>query len=101
VQDVPYWTPTRPSNEYPRINYNATLPHVILENRSFVRIQDLSLSYSFNKSLIGKNNNLRLYASAKNLHTFTKWTGYDPENATTLTGFPLMKSYTIGLDFKF
>lgn len=101
IQDVPYWTPARPSNEYPRINYNPTLPHVILEDRSFIRIQDVSVSYTFNKGLIGRNNNLRLYASAKNLHTFTKWTGYDPENSTALTGFPLMKSYTIGLDFKF
>lgn len=101
IQDVPYWTPSRPSNEYPRINYNPSFPHPILEDRSFVRIQDVSLSYTFNKGLIGKNNNLRVYASAKNLHTFTKWTGYDPENATAITGFPLMKSYTIGLDFKF
>jgi TonB-linked SusC/RagA family outer membrane protein len=103
VQDVPYWTPTRPSNEYPKINYNASLPHPILEDRSFVRIQDVSLSYTFDKLLLDrlKVRGLRLYASAKNLHTFTKWTGYDPENATTLNNFPLLRTYTLGIDFKF
>jgi hypothetical protein len=103
VQDVPYWTPDRPSNEYPRINYNASLPHPILEDRSFVRIQDVSLSYRFNQNFLDrmKVNNLRLYVSAKNLHTFKKWTGYDPENATTLSGFPFLKTYTIGVDFTF
>lgn len=103
VQDVPYWTPERPSNEYPRVNYNATLPHVILEDRSFIRLQDVSLSYTFNKALLDrlKMNNLKVYVSAKNLYTSTKWTGYDPENATTLSNFPLMKTFTLGVDFKF
>lgn len=103
VQNVPYWTPDRPSNEYPRINYNPTLPHVVLEDRSFVRLQDISLSYTFNKALLDKMkmNALKLYVSAKNLYTSTKWTGYDPENSTTLSNFPLMRTYTVGIDFKF
>lgn len=103
VQDVPYWTPARSSNDYPRINYNPTLPHPILEDRSFVRLQDISLSYIFKKDWLEKikANNLRVYCSAKNLYTYTKWTGYDPENATTLLGFPLMRTYTVGVDLKF
>jgi len=103
IQNVPYWTPSRPSNDYPIINYNPTLPHYILESRSFVRIQDVSLSYTFDKSILNKIkvNNLKLFVSAKNLYTFTKWTGYDPENATTLRDFPLMRTYTLGLDFAF
>jgi len=103
IQDVPYWTPIRPSNDYPRINYNPTLPHPVLEDRSFIRLQDISLSYTFGKNVLDKIrlNNLRVYASAKNLYTHSKWTGYDPENASTLINFPLMRTYTIGIDFKF
>ncbi|HYH56807.1 MAG TPA: hypothetical protein VD772_09365, partial [Anseongella sp.] len=103
LQDVPYWTPDRPSDEYPRINYNPSFPHPVLEDRSFVRIQDVSLSYNFNKAVLDKIglNGLRLFISAKNLHTFTKWTGYDPENATTLSNFPFLRTYTMGVDFKF
>ncbi len=103
VQDVPYWTPSRPSNEYPRVDYNASLPHPILEDRSFVRIQDVSLSYTFDEAVLSKLklNSFRLYVSAKNLKTFTNWSGYDPENATTLSNFPFLRSYTLGADFRF
>ncbi len=103
LQDVPYWTPDRPSNEYPRINYNPSFPHPILEDRSFVRIQDVSLSYGFDRDLLNKLgiNGLTLFVSVKNLHTFTKWTGYDPENATTFANSPFLRTYTLGLDFKF
>lgn len=101
-QDVPYWTPTRPSNEYSRIDAYPSLPTRILEDRSFIRLQDISISYTFNKGFFNENTNLKVYATAKNLYTITKWTGYDPENATVIRGgFPLMKSFTIGFDFKF
>jgi TonB-linked SusC/RagA family outer membrane protein len=103
VQDVPYWTPNRPSEEYPRINYNPSFPHPYLEDRSFVRLQDVSLSYNVARQTIERLRvkGLRIYLSAKNLITLTKWTGYDPENATTISDFPLMRSFTAGIDFKF
>ncbi|MEZ4905291.1 MAG: TonB-dependent receptor [Spirosomataceae bacterium] len=103
LQDVPYWTPQRPSNEYPRIDYNASLPHPILESRSFTRLQDVILSYTFDKNILRKMKvkNMKAYVSGKNLYTYTKWTGYDPENATAIGNFPLLRAYTIGFDFKF
>lgn len=103
IQDVPYWTPSRPSNKYPRINYNPPFPHPILETRSFVRVQDVSLSYDFGKAVLNKLklNSLKLYSSVKNLYTFTKWTGYDPENATGVGDFPLMRLITLGVNFSF
>lgn len=103
VQDVPYWTPKRASNEYPRINYNPAFPHPVLEDRSFIRLQDVSLSYSFERSMLDKLklSNLRIYLSGKNMFTITKWTGYDPENGSTLVNFPLMRTFTMGLDLKF
>ena len=66
-------------------------------------MQDVSLSYSFNQDFLKKAGlkNLRLYASGKNIFTLTKWSGYDPENATGLGDFPFLKSYTLGIDFKF
>lgn len=103
IQNVPYWTPSRPSNTYPIINYIPPFPHPILEDRSFVRIQDLSLAYTFAARTLAslKLDALKVYVSGKNLYTFTHWTGYDPENATTISGFPLMRSYIIGLDLSF
>lgn len=98
-----YWTPTNPSNTASRINYQPTRAHVYLEDRSFVRIQDVILSYTFDNELMNKWNmaGLRVFASGKNLYTFTNWTGYDPENATTITGYPMLRTFTFGVDLKF
>lgn len=98
-----YWTPTNPSNTASRINYQPARGHPFLEDRSFIRIQDIILSYSFDQNLINKWNiaGLRLFVSGKNLYTFTNWTGYDPENATTITSGPMLRTLTTGLDLRF
>jgi len=111
VIDVPYWTPTNPSEEYARINYMANRPHPYLEDRSFVRVQDVSLAYTFDHLLLErmKLKGLRIYISSKNLYTWTKWTGYDPENMTTINNitqntlgdFPMLRSFILGVDVKF
>jgi len=98
-----YWSPDNPSNTASRINYQPARGHSYLEDRSFVRIQDVILSYSFDNELMNKWNmaGLRVFASGKNLYTFTNWTGYDPENATTITGYPMLRTFTLGVDVKF
>lgn len=102
-QDVPYWTPDNPTNEYPRLDYNPTFNHPIIEDRSFIRIQDISLAYNFNESLLEriKLRDMRAYVSVKNLLTFTDWSGYNPERSRTIQDFPFLRTYTVGLDFSF
>jgi TonB-linked SusC/RagA family outer membrane protein len=102
-----YWTPTNPSNTVPRVNYNNSafgyqFPHA----RDFVRLQDLALSYSLPASILNKAHisNLKLFVSGKNLLTFSKWEGLDPETATTFaqtTGYPVFKIITFGLNASF
>jgi outer membrane receptor protein involved in Fe transport len=77
-------------------------PHPYLEDRSFVRLQDLTISYAFDEitQRIGIVD-LRVYFGGKNLCTWTKWTGYDPENSSTIGTFPMLRTYTFGIDFKF
>lgn len=103
MQDVPYWTPENPSEEYARVNYIPTRSHPYLEDRSFVRLQDITVSYTFDRTILEKLRilGLRAYVSGKNLYTWTKWTGYDPENQTTIGSFPMLRTYTVGLDLKF
>lgn len=103
LPQIDYWTPTNPSNTVARINYNAPRSHPFLEDRSFVRIQDITLSYTFDIAVLDKLkvNSLRLYASVKNLHTFTSWSGYDPENGTSVNDLPLMRTVTFGVDLSF
>lgn len=97
---VPYWTADRPNTEYPRLNpivssFGGGL--MIYKPRSFVRVQDVSLSYNLPSDLakIIKLNNLQVFVSVRNLATITKWPGWDPESGMN----PMPRTYTFGLNF--
>ncbi len=104
IADVNYWTPTNPSNKYPRLDYAPKYEHGVYENRSFIRLQDVTLAYNFNKGILEKlgMNALKVYISGKNLYTWTNFTGWDPEAGTTIGGgYPLMRSFVAGFNINF
>ena len=72
-----------------------------IQNSSFLRLSTLSLSYSFPSNILNKAriNNLRVYFTAGNLFTLTKYKGFDPEYGDGSGYFPTEKTYTIGLSF--
>ena len=100
-----YWSPSNPNAEYPAIYNPAAITPATYRDRSFVRLQNVSLSYSFNRKILDKLklSNLKLYVSGKNLYTWTKWKGWDPEAGYGLTvgGTPITANYTIGLNLSF
>ncbi len=53
----------------------------MLEDGSFLRIGDVTLSYAFPQKLARKigMSGLKFFASVKNLWIFTDYSGYDPE----------------------
>lgn len=62
-------------------NYNTLISDRFIEDASFLRLNYLQLSYSFDSKLIKKwhLNQLKLSASARNLFCLTKYSGVDPE----------------------
>jgi hypothetical protein len=52
-----------------------------IEDGSYLRVRNIMLGYNFPKRWIEKARieSLRVYANIQNLHTFTKYSGYDPE----------------------
>ncbi|KAA0991195.1 SusC/RagA family TonB-linked outer membrane protein [Dyadobacter aurulentus] len=95
---IPYWTPDNPINDYARLNVNENAfggGVMIYKPRSFVRIQDLSLGYNLPSGIAEKIrlNNARLFASVRNLYTFDKWPGWDPESGYR----PMPRTYTFGV----
>ncbi len=82
---------------------SAPLSETYLENASYLRVDDITLSYTaaFNKTK--KPGNLQIYLSARNLLTVTDYTGYDPAGSSTgvdyFNVYPLARTYTIGLRF--
>jgi len=97
----PYWTPDNGVNNATGI-YNTPVVHGgVYESRSFVRLQDVSLGYNFKPALLKsvKLETCQLFVSGKNLYTWTKWSGWDPEIGDSNS--PLMRNITMGLKFTF
>jgi TonB-linked SusC/RagA family outer membrane protein len=76
------WTPENRITEIPKagafINKGVS---TFVEDGSYVKFRDIQLGYNFNKLIPPSWNILavRLYVSAQNLITITKYSGYDPE----------------------
>jgi hypothetical protein len=108
ILDLPYWTPDNPIHDRPGIGYPNPKGYGFYEKRSFVRLQDITLYYDVPNKFLKKwsVNNMKLYVSAKNVYTWTNWTGWDPEygmgsrgqsDQVTESATPLMRSFTFGL----
>jgi TonB-linked SusC/RagA family outer membrane protein len=98
-------------------NGNADINSRWVEDGSFLRIRDISLSYNFDKNVLDalSISGLRLYGNIKNWFTFTDYTGYSPEVNRALAGvdktattqgvdygtFPQSKTFSVGLNIEF
>lgn len=111
-----YWSPTNPDAPYPQPWQVAPVNAVQYLSRSFVRLQDISLAYDFTPDFLKKIGiaNAKVFVSGKNLLTMTNWRGWDPETGQGIglnrapgqgndvrQGFPVMRSYSVGVDLSF
>jgi TonB-linked SusC/RagA family outer membrane protein len=80
---IPYWTSDNKINTNPALFYTNPKGYKYAQDASFVRLKDITLSYNFDKQALQryKISNLQVYISGRNLATFTKWQGYDPETS--------------------
>ena len=84
-----------------------------LEDGSYFRIKNLTVGYDFPKNLIKKAHmtRCRIYFSADNLWTATKFSGMDPEISLTTTtyelagmystNYPVGRTYQAGIEISF
>jgi TonB-linked SusC/RagA family outer membrane protein len=80
------WTGPGTSTDVPRAvlndpNTNLRVSSYFIEDASYMRIKLLTLGYNVPKNLVRYigGQSLRVYATAQNLLTLTKYTGFDPE----------------------
>ncbi|WP_183559663.1 SusC/RagA family TonB-linked outer membrane protein [Mucilaginibacter sp. SP1R1] len=78
---IGYWTPTNGSNSFQSLSYTNTRGYGYPHDASYTRLKDITFSYVFSQSLANSLHlgGLTVYASGRNLATFTKWIGWDPE----------------------
>lgn len=104
--------------EFPNesINNSAPISTRYLKDGAFLRLNNLTLNYSFNTEALGIRkwaSELSIYATGQNLLVITDYDGYDPEVNTdrTINGissygidylsYPKAKSYVFGVNLSF
>ncbi|MFC6191492.1 SusC/RagA family TonB-linked outer membrane protein [Dyadobacter subterraneus] len=109
------WTTTNPGNEVQRAFEDPAAVNTsrYVENASFLRLKNLTIGYNLPKRVTSKihASNIKIYMSAQNLYTWTKYTGFDPEvsrneQSTLNQGidysiYPSSKSFLGGLSISF
>jgi len=88
--------------------YTGTLPDQSsdfhLQNASYLRLKNLEIGYTLPDKWLksAKVQGIRVYFSGYNLLTFTGLKYLDPEySADTAYAYPISKTFTLGLNFKF
>lgn len=109
------WTPTNPTNDVQRAFEDPAPVNTsrYVEDGSFLRLKNITLGYNLPKNIASKihSSQVKVYVSAANLFTWTKYTGFDPEvsrneQSTLNQGidysiYPSSKSFLAGLSISF
>ncbi|MGN6181366.1 MAG: hypothetical protein ACTHNW_19440, partial [Mucilaginibacter sp.] len=104
------WTPNNPSNTMPRLSLdgvrNGLHSSFYVGNASYLRLKNIELGYTFNKSVLSKigMSSLRVFANVQNAFTITNFKGFDPEQTTDQTraeAFPQVRIMTAGVNVNF
>jgi len=103
--EIGYWTSSNMSTTRPALSYNNTRGYGYASDASYTRIKDVTLSYVFTQKILDKLHlgSLTVYASGRNLATFTNWVGWDPENNYSPRGsgdwtnnYPTTRTFVFG-----
>ena len=105
------WTGAGSSNTMPRAifndpNKNTRVSDRFVEDGSYIKIKNVTIGYTLPKRLIQKvkMQTARIYLSAQNLVTFTKYKGFDPEvpvNGIDLNVYPVTRTLSAGINLIF
>ncbi len=110
------WTPTHTNTDIPRAATTRPANRIStrqIEDGSYLRLKNLQLGYNLPEAALKavKVHAIRLYASAQNLVTWTKYSGYDPEvnrfgqdsrsQGFDYSSYPAAKTVLFGLNVTF
>ncbi|WP_207425108.1 TonB-dependent receptor [Pedobacter sp. SYSU D00535] len=108
---IGYWTPENKSNEWRSLhNQSNRYNYRFASDASFTRLKDVTLSYDLPKSLMTRIgiSGIQVYASGRNLYTWTNWIGWDPEARDINRGsendnlnYPMVRSFVFGANVNF
>src|SRR5665648_79016 len=108
-----YWTPSNVNANYVRphvlVNQNMLQSDYLIEDGSYIRLQNLTLGYKIQKSSFFQS--LRIYVTGQNLFTLTNYSGYNPEVnsqgqsnlqlGVDYSAYPASRSFILGVNIGF
>ena len=100
------WKKPGDITDIPSLATENVIDSRILQNASFLRLKNLTLSYSLPQQWMQTTrffDSVRIYATARNLFTATKYKGGDPEKDGNIAlGFyPSTRQYMLGVEVSF
>ena len=104
-----YWTPENTDARYPRLAPNATYGNNAHQSdfwhfdAGYCRVKYMQLGYTFDQMGLKRIgiSSIRLYVNAQNPFTFSKEDLVDPESRGQLGAYPLVKTYSFGVNVNF
>ena len=100
------WKKPGDITDIPSLATENVIDSRVLQNASFLRLKNLTLSYSLPQQWMQATrffDSVRIYATARNLFTATKYKGGDPEKDGNIAlGFyPSTRQYMLGVEVSF
>lgn len=100
------WTPRLYGNKGNIVNLEGVVNSRFVESGDFIKVDNITLGYSFDKSVIEKVSlsKFRVYAVLQNAIMFTKYTGIDPEMESTgmdYNSVPRQMTFSMGINATF
>ncbi len=100
------WQQPGDITDIPRHGVYTEFDTRLLEDASFLRLKNLSLSWDVPKRWLDKSgfiSGVRVYSQCQNLLTFTEFTGLDPEGTGNMyqASYPMSRQFTFGLNLTF
>ena len=100
------WTHPGQVTDIPAYGEQIQFDDHLLENASFLRLKKVMVQYELPKSLLRRSNVFKrasVFFIGRNLLTFTKYSGYDPEPDVNLVAFnyPNTRQYVFGVELTF
>jgi len=97
------WQTPGQMTDYQKINSTRQFSSKDIRDASFVRLRNIQMGYTFMTKAGKPIRGIRVWGQGENLYTWTKWTGFDPEESNNIATyeFPNPRTYSIGLDINF
>ena len=100
------WTTPGQITDIQSANYQRDFSSKDIQDASFIRFRTLTLAYNFGANILNHTRVLgaaRIFVQGQNLYTWTRWTGFDPEDDNNLASYeyPTPRTFTVGLNVTF